>query len=235
MENELSLRHQFYYARELFYHERYEEAIKYLENFIKNPNAWLENRLDAIKLLSHCYNKLNLKDKILPTLLYSLELDTPRAEICCEIGQYFINKKQYKLAIFWYELALTRPQQTESGGFILSDCYGYIPNMQLCICHYHLGEYHIANECNEKAGKLKPNDKNYKINKKIFSKFIKYMKGEKMNFNNAFGFPQRPNNNCGCHQVPNNNCNCNFCNQNRCVTGSYWPYWSYGSNRTKRF
>ena len=40
-----------------------------------------------------------------------------------------------------------------------------------------------------------------------------------MNFNNAFGFPQRPNNNCGCHQVPNNNCNCNFCNQNRCVTG----------------
>lgn len=45
------------------------------------------------------------------------------------------------------------------------------------------------------------------------------MKGEKMNFNNAFGFPQRPNNNCGCHQVPNNNCNCNFCNQNRCVTG----------------
>ena len=32
-----------------------------------------------------------------------------------------------------------------------------------------------------------------------------------MNFNNAFGFPQRPNNNCGCHQVPNNNCNCNFC------------------------
>ena len=25
---ELSLRHQFYYARELFYHERYEEAIK---------------------------------------------------------------------------------------------------------------------------------------------------------------------------------------------------------------
>ena len=38
-----------------------------------------------------------------------------------------------------------------------------------------------------------------------------------MNFNNAFGFPQRPNNNCGCHQVPNNNCNCNFCNQNRCV------------------
>ena len=169
---ELSLRHQFYYARELFYHERYEEAIKYLENFIKNPNAWLENRLDAIKLLSHCYNKLNLKDKILPTLLYSLELDTPRAEICCEIGQYFINKKQYKLAISWYELALTRPQQTESGGFILSDCYGYIPNMQLCICHYHLGEYHIANECNEKAGKLKPNDKNYKINKKFFQNLL---------------------------------------------------------------
>ena len=44
-----------------------------------------------------------------------------------------------------------------------------------------------------------------------------------MNFNNAFGFPQRPNNNCGCHQVPNNNCNCNFCNQNRCVTGPTGP------------
>jgi len=44
--------------------------------------------------------------------------------------------------------------------------------MQLCICHYHLGEYHIANECNEKAGKLKPNDKNYKINKKFFQNLL---------------------------------------------------------------
>ena len=67
----LSLRHQFYYARELYYHKRYKEAITYLENFIKNPNAWLENRLDAIRILSFCYNKENLKEKILPTLLYS--------------------------------------------------------------------------------------------------------------------------------------------------------------------
>ena len=170
---QLSLRQQFYYARELFYHQRYQEAIIYFENFIKNQNAWLENRLDAIRILSICYAQLNMIEKILPTLLSSLELDTPRAEICCEIGQYFLNKKQYKLAVFWYELALSRPQNTKSGAFILSDCYGYIPSIQLCVCYYHLGKYEIANDFNEKAGKLKPNDNNYKMNKKFFEKLLK--------------------------------------------------------------
>ena len=44
--------------------------------------------------------------------------------------------------------------------------------MQLCVCYYHLGEYNIANEYNEKAGILKPNDNNYKINKKFFQNLL---------------------------------------------------------------
>ena len=43
----LEPRHQFYYARELYYHGRHAEAIQVLEGFLKEPGAWIENKIDA--------------------------------------------------------------------------------------------------------------------------------------------------------------------------------------------
>lgn len=40
-------RHQFYYGRELYYHQRYEEAVKVFEHFLEEPDGWVENRIDA--------------------------------------------------------------------------------------------------------------------------------------------------------------------------------------------
>ena len=40
-------RHQFYYGRELYYYQRYEEAVKVFEHFLEEPDGWVENRIDA--------------------------------------------------------------------------------------------------------------------------------------------------------------------------------------------
>ena len=161
-------RHQFYYARELYDHGRFQEASQELEAFLARQDGWLENQIDACRLLAHCRYALGQEQQALTTLLRSLELDVPRAELCCEIGRHFFDRGQYATAVFWYDLALTRPYHPESGGFILADCYDYIPFIQLCVCYDRMGDLEKAEAYNEKAGQVKPNSQAYLANRRYF-------------------------------------------------------------------
>ena len=79
-----------------------------------------------------------------------------------------INEKNYREAIFWFELALAIKPNPESGAFILTDCYGYIPAIWLCVCYDRLGEYDRAYEYNELAPSLKPESEAALLNKRYF-------------------------------------------------------------------
>ncbi len=152
----LSARHKFYYANELYYHGRYEDAVKMYNMFLECSDGWVENRIDACRMLSYCFDGIGDKENALNILFKSFAYDAPRAEICCEIGRHFIEKENYTAAVFWYETAAGLPYRPQSGGFVISDCYGYIPYMQLCVCYDRMGEYEKAYEYNEKAAALKP-------------------------------------------------------------------------------
>lgn len=162
-------RERFYYARELFYHERYDRAIEEFENFLARPDAWLENRLDALRMEAMCYDLLGKPNEAMQALLRSLAEDVPRAEICCDIGRHFIDRKNYKAAAFWYETAASREKTTQGGAFINQDCYDYIPYVQLCVCYYWLGEKELAKKYHRLAKELKPEDPAVKYNEPIIA------------------------------------------------------------------
>ena len=164
----LAPRERFYYARELYEHRRYDDAIPILREVIDDGTAWLENRLEACRVLANCYRAKGEERAALLALLHSLSLDAPRAEICCDIGSWFLEQRQYQTAIFWYELAAARPRNDRSGGFVQPDCYGYIPYMQLCVCYDRLGQWEQARRYNELAGQLKPEDEAYRYNLRYF-------------------------------------------------------------------
>lgn len=164
----LDTRQKYYYARELYFHERYEDAIKTFKEFFDADDKWIENSINACLDLSRCYTKLDRINEALNSLFLSFKYDSPRAEICCEIGYIKMAEHKYREAIFWYELALKLKYPIQNGGFSSVDCYGYIPYMQLCVCYDKLGNLQKACEYNDKAGKIKPNDKNYLANKKYF-------------------------------------------------------------------
>lgn len=164
----LEPRQQYYYARELYYHRQYEESIKIFEDFIQAPGGWLENKIEACSICADCYHHLKQDDKALLSLLISLGLDVPRAEICCDIGKHFLEHENYTAAIYWYETAAGIARNDKAGGFILPDCYDYIPFLQLCICYDKIGNYEKAKEYNEKAGVCKPYSKSYLYNKHYF-------------------------------------------------------------------
>lgn len=168
----LDTRQKYYYARELYFHKKYTDAIKQFKEFFDANDKWIENSINACLDISRCYMKLGNISEALNSLFKSFIYDSPRAETCCEIGYIKMAEQKYREAIFWYELAAGMKYSIQNGGFSSIDCYGYIPYMQLCVCYDKLGDYQKASEYNDKAGEIKPNDKNYLSNKKYFQQRI---------------------------------------------------------------
>ena len=169
-QGELAPRDQFYYARELYYHERYADAVRVFErSVLDGGRGWIENNIEACRHLSWCRYAMKEPREALSALLRTLEYDTPRAEVCCDVGKHFLDRARYREAIFWYELALSRERDDRSGAFVSPDCYGYLPCIQLCVCHDRLGERALAAEYNDRAGKYKPDDPSYLRNKLYFA------------------------------------------------------------------
>lgn len=165
----LSARELYYYARELYYHGMYEEAVGRFHKFLSLDDAWIENKIEACIVMSKCYMKTGNRAAALQVLLKSMEYDIPRAEICCEVGSWFMEAGQHEVAIFWYETALECKLDLRKGGFILPDCYNYIPALQLCVCYDRLGRHEEAVKYNEKAGLFKPDSPAFLYNKTYFN------------------------------------------------------------------
>lgn len=162
-----SPREQYYYARELLYHERYVEAIVVFETFL-NADGWLEDRISACMQLAKCHLALGERDAAMTALFRSFLYDAPRAEICCEIGRLLMEQKRWNEAVFWYKAAIRAPFPDE--GFQEGDCHDYIPYMQLCVCFDRMGNVRQAKTYNDRAGRIKPHDAAYLANKAYFQR-----------------------------------------------------------------
>ena len=165
---QLSPREQFYYARELFYNARHKEAVEVFEQFLSEGRGWVENNIEACRVMSQCLQNLGEPERALAALLRSFRYDAPRAEVCCELGYHYFVKQEYEPAIHWYKSALLCHKKETSGAFMLEDCYGYLPHLQLCVCYDRLGQLDVAIAHNEEAGKLRPQAAAYLHNKKYF-------------------------------------------------------------------
>ena len=164
----LEPRDQFYYGRELCYHSRWEEALAVFERFLDEGRGWVENNIDACCHCACCHEALGQPEQALAALLRSFAYDRPRAEVCCEIGRWFFQKERYGQAAYWYTLALTCARDDRRGGFVAPDCYGYLPCIQLCVCHSRLGDQEKAEAFNELAGACKPDAPEVQYNRAYF-------------------------------------------------------------------
>ena len=150
----LSPRQQYYFARELKDHGQWPQAAAYFEKFLASKKGWVEDNIAACFNLAICYNQLKQTEKVLPILIKSFEFDAPRAEICSEIGYHYKRLKQYASALKWFTIAANL-EACDAPGFILKDYWGYIPNIESCVCCCHLGDYKRAIFFNEKAATFK--------------------------------------------------------------------------------
>jgi glycosyltransferase involved in cell wall biosynthesis len=179
---EFSPRDVFYYARELYYHNRNSDAVKAFTKFLNEGNGWIENNIEACKIRAECYERLRERKNAYMSLYSSFYYALPRAEVCCELGRMLFEDALYQNAIFWYKIAYEQEPDFASGAFVMRDCYDYIPALQMCVCYSRLGDEETAEAWNEKAAAVKVTEAiNY--NRKYFAglkapyKLVKYDKG----------------------------------------------------------
>lgn len=165
----LDARLTYYYGRELFYNDCYEDAFKVLNDFI-SMKGLIVNLVDACMILSDlsCRLKNGLEEYYLfKALCYSV----PTSELACKIGHLFFDKGDFETAIFWYETALRLGENAEKGAFIDLTFSDYVPNIQLCVCYYKLGDVVKSIKHNNRALKAMPKSDIAKQNKKFLKLF----------------------------------------------------------------
>lgn len=165
---ELDARQRFYYARELYYHKLYEEAIREFTTYLDSNEGWVEDKISACRDLALCYAAVKNPVEQLASLCRSFRYDAPRAEVLCALGDYFFEFRQYKAAIFWYQSAAATEYNPTADGFSSPDCYGFIPYIQLCVCYDKLGRKETALEYHLKSKALKPDHTAVKLNEQYF-------------------------------------------------------------------
>lgn len=163
-----SARDRFYYARELYYHGRYEEAAGCFLFYLDRQDGFSENQVEACRYLSYCLYVLGKEEEALSALYRGLSFRVPGGELCCDLGKHFADRGRWEQAAFWYEAALRAEKKEENGGFVQEECYGYIPSVQLCLCYSRMGESKKAYECHKMAGKYKPYGREYLKNEEYF-------------------------------------------------------------------
>lgn len=166
-EKTLNPRMQYYYARELMYHEKTQLAILNFNKFLKMKDGWSVNKLEACYELANCYIKQNQTSKAIQILLNSFLYEIPTPEIFCKLGEIYFFQNDYKKSTYWYEQALTCKKENHIG-FVQEDYYVFVPAMQLCVIYYRQGNKNLSKYYNELAGKIKPQNKSYLSNKLLF-------------------------------------------------------------------
>lgn len=164
---QLSAREKFYYGRELFFNNLLCESIAVLSDYLKG-GGWVENEIEACRTLYKAYKKLGCKNEAVSALLQAFSYGPPRAEDCCYLAEYFEDKNDIQAAIYWYERALYSKERAENGGFVNVDFLTFIPAIRLCVLHDREGNFSLAAQYNEMAGKAKPDSASCLHNKRYF-------------------------------------------------------------------
>ncbi|WP_455717000.1 glycosyltransferase [Anaerosporobacter sp.] len=157
-------------ALSLYEQKKYFESILVFKEILKVDSN--KDKIATCFYMSLCYKYLDMAEERIAILLESFKYDIPRAEICCEIGDYYTMLEKYMEAIFWYQTAIDL-EPIETSEFYIADYRGYIPLIQLCLCYDRLGMVEKAIEYNEGAGKIYPFAESVTANRIYFSNLVR--------------------------------------------------------------
>lgn len=146
------------YARELEMHREFDRAIPFYEQFLASAEGTVDVRVFALHKLATCYYMTGNLDGEWQCTLRSLELDVPRPEFSCRVGERFLARNQFRQAAFWYELALREEHTIGAWSIDSHPVRTWLPHKQLGLCYYQLGDYRRSLHHNQQAARYLPDD-----------------------------------------------------------------------------
>lgn len=138
-----------YYARELFYHARYEEAAIEFKRHLELPSAfWKPERCESMRYIAKC--ETNNKEYWLRLAIAECP---ERREPLVDLAQYFYEIQDWHKVKEYSELALNIKEKF-LGYFCESEVWGWKPHDLLGLANYNLGNYKEASRQGEIAVSL---------------------------------------------------------------------------------
>jgi len=164
---EFTIRDMLHYAMELHQHQFHQKAIEFYLKFMDMEHITVEDRIYACSKLADCYYHLGDRETEREFIFKSFAYDTPRAEFCCRLGYYFLEKNQFSQAAFWYKVATELPVPNNRWAVQNLVSRTWLPHMQLGLSYYQMGEYDLAYHHNKIALSYRPNDLSMMSNIKL--------------------------------------------------------------------
>lgn len=161
-----SLRDKFYYAKTLMECGQINAALPLITQFVRNRHANPVDRVEGYKILANNALFKEQTDVALSFLAESVKLLPPNGEICCLFGQCYMQQKSYLYASQWYAYAMSSNSQS---GFVNEYYVKFLPNVQLSVCLWYLGDKVGAKFYHEAAKSIAPNNPTVLANDKWFA------------------------------------------------------------------
>lgn len=170
-----SSRDRFYYANELLGNHFYEEALQEYDIFLKEETGWVEDHIAACIQKSICFYHLNQPIRQISVLCESFLYDAPRSEVCCRIGEVFLNQLiDADKAIFWYTLSLNLPTPpTLRGLYNEPHTRTWLPHIQLAAAYEKKNDIKKALQHIDIALEINPDNEKIRQNKEMLVSEIK--------------------------------------------------------------
>lgn len=168
----------FQYAYELeVVNKDFENAIPNYQKFLDSKDAAADLNMTLVTLnrIARCYYLTGKPDKEWECTLKSLELDVPRPEFSCRVAERFVQREQFRQAIFWYELAIQDPANTGVNDRVVQNYpfKTWLPHKQLGLCYYRIGDYQRSLRHNELAQQYLPDDADIATNVRLLQRLVK--------------------------------------------------------------
>ena len=125
----------------------------------------------AYKHITDFYMMKGETENALKTLLQAVALTKmPRPDICCKLGDIYLNNGVYEMALMWYECALKgKPRNPLEYNFVLTSEFTTYPALQACVASYRLGDIDKSKYYNDLALTFDPDNQAAINNKNMFS------------------------------------------------------------------
>lgn len=160
-----TLRDKYYYARTLYENGQKDVASPILNSFARNARAYAVDRVDAFKLLANIAISNGQVDSAVAYLADSVKILPPNGEICCLFGECYCARRDFLHASQWYKYAL---HANSTYGFVNEYYNKFLPNLQLSVCLWYLGDINTAKIYHKNAKAICPTHPTVVSNDKWF-------------------------------------------------------------------
>lgn len=164
-------RNAFYYARELFYYGKWQDAIEALKRFLAMPEAnWPLERAYAMRIMARCYEELGLIEDATRWFMDSIKEAPTMRDAWVDLAMMGYKQKDWKSS---YQAATSALLITSRGldYMVEPSAWGFLPHDLAGIAAWNLGMKEAALKHTKEALNLDP------ANERIL-KNLKIMQGE---------------------------------------------------------